>query len=238
MNKTVGQGLAPAVTFSKLNFAPQKISKTKKEDEVMKKIIAAILSAMVGLFGYTIVDTAIEARVSTLENEVAVLKSQVAEYHGTASVPTTNPQLPPSGYLEELVSEIYENSSEINMALMPPMEINLDDSDEISYYLGVSSAESIDRAVYSEPMIGAIAYSLCLVEVKDGADVDGLKKEILENIKCNKWLMVSSEKALVASFENIIILVLGTDEMVEDIYNAFNIVSDGAASAPITKDGI
>lgn len=204
----------------------------------MKKIIAAILSAMVGLFGYTIVDTAIEARVSTLENEVAILKSQVAEYHEAASVPTTNPQLPPSGYLEELVSEIYENSSEINMALMPPMEINLDDSDEISYYLGVSSAESIDRAVYSEPIIGSIAYSLCLVEVKDGADVDGLKKEILENIKCNKWLMVSSEKALVASFENIIILVLGTDEMVEDIYNAFNIVSDGAASAPITKDGM
>ena len=206
--------------------------------KLMKKIIAAILSAMVGLFGYTIVDTAIEARVSTLENEVAILKSQVAEYHEAASVPTTNPQLPPSGYLEELVSEIYENSSEINMALMPPMEINLDDSDEISYYLGVSSAESIDRAVYSEPIIGSIAYSLCLVEVKDGADVDGLKKEILENIKCNKWLMVSSEKALVASFENIIILVLGTDEMVEDIYNAFNIVSDGAASAPITKDGM
>ena len=50
----------------------------------MKKIIAAILSAMVGLFGYTLVDTAIEARVSTLENEVAVLKSQVAEYHDIA----------------------------------------------------------------------------------------------------------------------------------------------------------
>ena len=50
----------------------------------MKKIIAAILSAMVGLFGYTLVDTAIEARVSTLENEVAVLKSQVAEFHDIA----------------------------------------------------------------------------------------------------------------------------------------------------------
>ena len=60
----------------------------------MKKIIAAILSAMVGLFGYTIVDTAIEARVSTLENEVAVLKSQVAEFHGTTSAPSTNPQFP------------------------------------------------------------------------------------------------------------------------------------------------
>ncbi len=47
----------------------------------MKRIIATILSAMVGLFGYTIVDTAIEARVSSLENRVAYLEGVVEEYH-------------------------------------------------------------------------------------------------------------------------------------------------------------
>ncbi len=47
----------------------------------MKRIIATILSAMVGLFGYAIVDTAIEARVSSLESRVAYLESVVEEYH-------------------------------------------------------------------------------------------------------------------------------------------------------------
>lgn len=47
----------------------------------MKKIIAAALSILVGAFGYTIVDSAIEDRVSTLESEVVELREEVSEYH-------------------------------------------------------------------------------------------------------------------------------------------------------------
>lgn len=68
----------------------------------MKKFIATILSAIVGLFGYTIVDTATDARLSELESRVAHLESVVEEYHGenyipevtipnTTVVPTTSP---------------------------------------------------------------------------------------------------------------------------------------------------
>ena len=56
----------------------------------MKKFIATILSAIVGLFGYTIVDTAIDSRVSDLESRVAYLESVVEEYHGeTENIETT-----------------------------------------------------------------------------------------------------------------------------------------------------
>lgn len=47
----------------------------------MKKIIAAALSILVGAFGYTIVDKALENRVANLESEIVELKEEVSRYH-------------------------------------------------------------------------------------------------------------------------------------------------------------
>lgn len=47
----------------------------------MKRIIAAALSILLGAFGYTIVDSAIENRVATLESEVVELREEVSKYH-------------------------------------------------------------------------------------------------------------------------------------------------------------
>lgn len=47
----------------------------------MKKIIAAALSFLVGAFGFTVVDTALENRVATLESQVVELQ----EYHHATS---------------------------------------------------------------------------------------------------------------------------------------------------------
>lgn len=47
----------------------------------MKRIIAAALSILVGAFGYTIVDSAIEDRVATLESEVVELREEVSKNH-------------------------------------------------------------------------------------------------------------------------------------------------------------
>ncbi|MGN0573708.1 MAG: hypothetical protein ACI4IX_07185 [Acutalibacteraceae bacterium] len=54
---------------------------TLKGKPKMKKIIAAALSILVGAFGYTIVDKALENRVATLESEVAELRG----YHTAVS---------------------------------------------------------------------------------------------------------------------------------------------------------
>lgn len=56
----------------------------------MKKIIAAALSVLVGAFGYTIVDSAIEDRVATLESEVVELREEVSRYH-PQNLTTTDP---------------------------------------------------------------------------------------------------------------------------------------------------
>lgn len=54
----------------------------------MKKFIIAALSILVGSFGYTIVDTALETRVAVLESEVQELREDVSNYH---HIPTTRP---------------------------------------------------------------------------------------------------------------------------------------------------
>ena len=47
----------------------------------MKRIAITILSVIIGLFGYTVVDTAIESRVSSLEDRVSYLENVVESYH-------------------------------------------------------------------------------------------------------------------------------------------------------------
>lgn len=47
----------------------------------MKRIIAAALSILVGAFGYTIVDQAMEDRVTNLESEVVELREEISNYH-------------------------------------------------------------------------------------------------------------------------------------------------------------
>ncbi len=61
--------------------------------KLMKRFIAAALSILVGTFGYTIVDQAVEDRVTLLESEVVELKEEVSKYHPQYSeIKTTIPK--------------------------------------------------------------------------------------------------------------------------------------------------
>ena len=57
----------------------------------MKKIIAAALSVLVGAFGYTIVDSTIDERVSRLESEVYELREEISGYHPSKHTNKPNP---------------------------------------------------------------------------------------------------------------------------------------------------
>lgn len=142
-----------------------------------------------------------------------------------------------TGTLEEIADRIYANATTIEMAMGPATEIDLADIDTAAYYLGVASVDSIERAVFSEPMIGSIAYSMCLVKAKEGADVEALKNEILEGVNYRKWLCVAAEKIAVVNCGNTIMMVMAAEEIVDDVCNAFAAVSNNTASAPLTRAG-
>lgn len=153
----------------------------------------------------------------------------------------TEPEAPAfelTGTLEEIADKIYANETATDeMAIAPAMEITLDDIDGLTYNLGVTSADAIERAVISEPMISSIAYSLALVKAKEGADIDALKNEILEGVNYRKWLCVAAEKIAVVNCGDIILMIMSSEEIVDAVLAAFSTVCEGNATEPLTKAG-
>ncbi len=150
---------------------------------------------------------------------------------------TAAPAVKLEGTLEDITNKIIENTTTIETMLMGPMEVDLTNADTVKSFTGLDSADSIERAVFNEPMIGSIAFSMCLIDAKDGVDVEALKTQILEGVNYRKWVCVAAEKVLVANCGDTILMIMAMEEVVDDVYNAFNTVANGAASAPLTKAG-
>ena len=156
----------------------------------------------------------------------------------------TEPEVPAfalTGTLEEIAESIYANETATDeMAIAPAMEIALDDVDGLTYNLGVASADAIERAVISEPMIGSIAYSMCLVKAKADADIEALKAEILEGVNYRKWMCVAAEKVSVVNCGDTIMMVMAQEEIVDDVCAQFAAVAasqGGEVGAPLEKAG-
>ena len=143
-----------------------------------------------------------------------------------------------TGTLEEIADSIYANETVTDeMAIGPAMEIMLDDIDGLTYNLGVASADAIERAVISEPMMSSIAYSLALVKAKEGADIEALKNEILGGVNYRKWLCVAAEKIAVVNCGDVIMMIMASEEIVDGILAAFSTVCEGNATEPLTRAG-
>jgi hypothetical protein len=66
------------------------------------------------------------------------------------------------------------------------------------------------------------AYSLCLVRVKEGADVEKIKAEIKENVDPMKWVCVGVDPAniIVDNIGDIIVLIM-SDSHAQELHLAF-----------------
>jgi len=98
--------------------------------------------------------------------------------------------------------------------------------DNIEYHLGKKGIE-FKEAIASEPLIQPSAYSLCLVRVKEGADVEKIKKEIRDNVNPNKWVCigVDKENVIVDSIGDVIFLVM-SNEGAKPLHDAFMALKD------------
>ena len=92
-----------------------------------------------------------------------------------------------SGTLPEIIDRLYDTvdvddeQRDFLKNSVGTVEIPKDQS---AYYFGVENLD-FEEAVASEPFINAIAFSVCLMRVKDGTDIDELKAEIRRSANPN-----------------------------------------------------
>ncbi len=123
--------------------------------------------------------------------------------------------------LQKLVNEVHENSA-TELPSLDTMEIELEDEYQFSRFTGLQSNENVEAVVVAMPLINAQAYEAAAIKLKDGADVEKLKQEILDNINMDMWVCVSAEKLYVTNYGNVIFLVMGQEsEWYDSVFNSF-----------------
>lgn len=123
------------------------------------------------------------------------------------------------GDLPSLMEKVYEG---LETPIVGQMEVT---AENLAFYVG---AESLDfkEGLASEAMINAIAHSVVLLRMNEGADVEAAKKEIKEKVNPRKWICVGveDENVIVDSRGDLIILILDNN-LGKDIHENFKKLS-------------
>ena len=71
------------------------------------------------------------------------------------------------------------------------MKVDIKNIDEVTSYTGLKTNNDIESIVVSVPMMTSQAYSVAVVKVKDTANVEKIKQEMLDNIDLVMILYIS-----------------------------------------------
>jgi len=122
--------------------------------------------------------------------------------------------------LTTLVDKIYEGLT-IEMPMLMSQTVDITDTDAVNYVTGLENADDVEYIVESAPMMTSQAYSLVLVKVKDGANVEKVAKEMNEKIDARKWICVTAEKVYTTSSEDVVCLVMSNEQTAKAVYENF-----------------
>lgn len=127
------------------------------------------------------------------------------------------------GNLENILDKIYEKaevSDTMKDFINEGLLITEITSENVSYHLGKEM--DFEEAIASEPMMSSSAYSLCLVRVKEDADIEKIKTDIKENVDPMKWVCVGVDpnNVIVDNIGDVVILIMSNDAA-SDLHDAF-----------------
>ena len=120
-----------------------------------------------------------------------------------------------SGALPEIIDRLYDEADvddETRQFLKTGLMTTDIPAENLEYFFGVSDV-NFKVAVASEPLINAKAFSICLMRVADGTDIEALKAEIHEKANPNKWICVGVDPSdvRVESVGDLVLLIMAAD---------------------------
>lgn len=116
--------------------------------------------------------------------------------------------------LSGVIDMIYEKSP-VEFAISENMPVDLTDSDSVKAYTGLADGSRLDGAIFSEPMIMSQAYSLIMVRVKDDADAETVKKDMIDGINPRKWVCVTADEVRAINSGKVVMLIMVSSQLEE-----------------------
>jgi len=115
-----------------------------------------------------------------------------------------------TGSLEDIMTKVYQgiNDEELPMGLG---NVELAD-DTIESFVGTSNIP-YQEAIANESMVGSIAHSVVLIRLENASDAELVVQEIKANVNPRKWICVEASKVIIKSKGDLVILIMGSDEL-------------------------
>ena len=122
--------------------------------------------------------------------------------------------------INDIINTINKNNKDV-LPELETMKVDTKNIDEVTSYTGLKTNDGIESIVVSVPLITAQAYSVAIVKVKDNADVEKIKQEMLDNIDMGRWICVSAEQLYITNSGNVIFSVMADKDIAKAVYNDF-----------------
>ena len=122
--------------------------------------------------------------------------------------------------INDIINTINKNNKDV-LPELETMKVDIKNIDEVTSYTGLKTNDCIESIVVSVPLITAQAYSVAIVKVKDNADVEKIKQEMLDNIDMGRWICVSAEQLYITNSGNVIFSVMADKDIAKAVYNDF-----------------
>lgn len=144
------------------------------------------------------------------------------------SKPKSNlPEITKAEDLIAIVNKVYEGNTE-NLPMLDTQVLDFVNTPETAQYAtDIEDFSNIEYAVASMPMMNAQAYSLTILKVKDGANVEEVAKMVNEKAQLNRWVCVCADKVLTTSSGNVVFSIMSNAETAQTIYDSFKTLAGG-----------
>ena len=122
--------------------------------------------------------------------------------------------------INDIINTINKNNKDV-LPELETMKVDIKNIDEVTSYTGLKTNDGIESITVSEPLITSQAYSVAIVKVKDNADVEKIKQDMLDNIDMRRWICVSAEQLYITNSGNVIFSVMADKDIAKAVYNDF-----------------